>query len=275
MFDENVQVVDWHYQQMDNFFNLFTSFQEEQKKMLAIIYRGEQALKIIDSQQHSYSEMKQYFQGPKSLPQLAQRIGAEMAIALEEKVMRKIMEKQAERISIEDGYGKQLFYIVENFIKEIGRNIHFFPSIPRPFLWISRMIKYPIVDLLVRFSIPKNSSLALFVFRDNEIYFSWILEFNKQREISMVTTSEGLEEEDLKVDNYRKDYQKIIDAVEKKFNHVFMGIFLNEGILKEMINKGKEALKILSKAKKKREIILKPFPLKSKIFLRMARLFIR
>jgi len=140
-----------------------------------------------------------------------------------------------------------------------------------------RNLSYGAVMNIAKLVVPANELFVMVVFDPGRedlsgmpIFTSVIMRFNRARAIDFLTTTDGLVPRGLGgIDNWKKDYVKILKLTEKHFGKVFLAVFADLGAIKELgANPPGQMLKAFSAFARQGKLIVDPFPLKLKMLLK-------
>ncbi len=282
MLDENIQVIDIDARQWVNLFSLLTGsfFRTEKKRetkpgsRLLIVHEQGKVIKALDSKRGIITRELEEI-SPQDLNHLAKELGANLIIALERGALRELVSRAESGLNLSLDYVAQLLEYYQSFRELVLEGkILLYPRIPL------RELKYQGLLNLLKIAVPEEKVIILVVFDPEAedlsglpIFTSLILRIRKGHQLDLLTTTEALGDERLKkIQDWRKDYHKIIRLAEEKFGSVFFGIFTCSSALQELAGQPrKELLKSLTKFLKQDKIIINPFPLRLKMLLRMGK----
>ena len=282
MLDENIQVIDIDARQWVNLFSLLTGsfFRTEKKRetkpgsRLLIVHEQGKVIKALDSKRGIITRELEEI-SPQDLNHLAKELGVNLIIALERGALRELVSRAESGLNLSLDYVAQLLEYYQSFRELVLEGkILLYPHIPL------RELKYQGLLNLLKIAVPEEKVIILVVFDPEAedlsglpIFTSLILRIRKGHQLDLLTTTEALGDERLKkIQDWRKDYHKIIRLAEEKFGSVFFGIFTCSSALQELAGQPrKELLKSLTKFLKQDKIIINPFPLRLKMLLRMGK----
>ena len=284
MLDENIQVIDIDARQWVNLFALLTGsfFRTEKKRetkpgsRLLIVHEQGKVIKALDSRRGIITRELEEI-SPQDLNHLAKELGANLIIALERGALRKLVSRAEGGLNLSLDYVAQLLEYYQSFRELVLEGkILLYPRIPL------RELKYQGLLNLLKIAVPEEKVIILVVFDPEAedlsglpIFTSLILRIRKGHQLDLLTTTEALGDERLKkIQDWRKDYHKIIRLAEEKFGSVFLGIFTCTGALRELAERPrKEWSKSLTEFLRQDKIIINPYPLRLKMLLRMGKFF--
>jgi len=284
MLDENIQVIDIDARQWINLFSLlsgsyFRSGKERKKEpgsRLFVIHEQGRVLKAWDSKRGIITrELKEI--NPKELKELAKNQGTSQILALEPGAFCQLARGAEKKLSLSQDYVAQILEYYQSFRHLVLEGkIFTYPSVHL------RDIRYQGLLNLLKVAVPEERVLVWVVFDQKSrdlsglpIFTSLILRIRKGYQLDLLTTTDALVELGLeKIEDWRKDYHKILRMAEQSFGSVFLGIFTCTETLKELAERPrKEWSKALTEFLKQDKIIINPFPLRLKMLLRMGKFF--
>ncbi len=282
MLDENIQVIDIDARQWVNLFALLTGsfFRTEKKRetkpgsRLLIVHEQGKVIKALDSKRGIITRDLEEI-SPKDLKQLAEKLGANLIIALERGALRELVSRAESGLNLSLDYVAQILEYYQSFRHLVLEGkIFTYPSVHL------RDIRYQGLVNLLKVAVPEERVLVWVVFDQKSrdlsglpIFTSLILRIRKGYQLDLLTTTDALVELGLeKIEDWRKDYHKILRMAEQSFGSVFLGIFTCTETLKELAERPrKEWSKALTEFLKQDKIIINPFPLRLKMLLRMGK----
>lgn len=241
---------------------------------LTIIHQDGRALKALHSRKGVIRDFD--FPGPDRLEELAQREDVKGIFLVARGAPRRLMHEVQSRLSLDNNIVAQGLEIYE-CVRERFDAGDFALWPPRPL----REVKYSAVQTILKMAVPSGEAVVIVVFdpegkiRDLSglpILTSLVLRLDKKYELELITTTDGLAGQGVEgINNWRKDYKKIIDAAKKTWGKIFLGFFADvEGMaILDRTHPTKQA-KVLLELEKEKKIILDPFPMRLKMMLKMG-----
>lgn len=234
------------------------------RKRLLIMYQGENVLKAWHSEKGSLLD-DFVWGGPSDLESVANRYEADRVTAIERGAIPRIYENFQRKINFKDTYVKQIFTIIEAVRAEIGKGLLFYPEPKIPHL------SYDAVNQLFKIFAPDNATVVFYLFEGERVWTSLIVGI-KNGLVDLITSHDALVADGIEIKNWRKDYKKINEAIERKFREPAIGFYADLVSFARIIN-SKKGLKALNAARKVDDVIMEPLPMKIRGLLQAGKLF--
>ena len=275
MINENIQAVDLDATHIHNLTGLIAAAvagkPKDNKPKLIIIHEHGKVLKAFHSERGAITpELKEV--SPERALDLADAYGAGLVLMIEKGGPRRMMHTLQSRVSLDQNLVEQGFAAYSAVRETFGSgDFTTHPVIPL------KNLSYAAVVNIAKLVVPANELFVLVVFEPGRedlsglpIFTSVIMRFNRAREIDFITTTDSLVPCGLGViDNWKKDYVKILKITEKHLGKVFLAVFADFDSIKELgANPPGQMLKAFSEFAKQGKIIVDPFPLKLKMLLK-------
>jgi hypothetical protein len=136
-----------------------------------------------------------------------------------------------------------------------------YPSKPTDYLgWVPTIkINYDAIVEFVNTYILPNSLVALFIFANQKLKASLILGFNKNLRIDLITSTDILRPLKIEEHDWKQGYKDLITIIESKIGKkCSIGIFIEEEILDNIIQKGGIEFQRVIDALKQDKLLLYP-----------------
>jgi hypothetical protein len=275
MINENIQVVDLDATHIHNLTGMVAAAMagkpKDNKPRLIIIHEHGKVLKAFHSERGAITqEIKEV--SPEKALDLAETYGAGLVLMIEKGGPRRMMHLLQSRVSLDQNLVEQGFAAYSAVRESLGSgDFVTHPVIPL------KNLSYAAVVNIAKLVVPANELFVMVVFDPGRedlsglpIFTSVIMRFNRAREIDFFTTTDGLVPLGLGViDNWKKDYTKILKLTEKNFGKVFLAVFADLAAIKELgANPPGQMLKAFSEFAKQGKLIVDPFPLKLKMLIK-------
>jgi hypothetical protein len=118
--------------------------------------------------------------------------------------------------------------------------------------------------------IRANSTILFYLFDGNEIWTSVIIGI-KNGNVEIFSSHNALVAQNVTIANWREDYKKIVSAVTGLIGRPSVGFFSDLRAFAEM-SRARRTLRALKDARKRRDIIIEPLPVRIKTMLSAGRL---
>lgn len=215
MLAEDVSIVDIDVYQLKNFLSIFKF--KKGKPVILILYENERILKIIHTEK-GVIRGEEKFKGRETLKKIFTR-EIQNVIAVERGFLKKFPSIFSEKVNYDEDFLKQIFRGWEILKEEFGKRVYIYPET----LYKLKFLNYSLVSKFLKIFIPENSVFIFILFKDREIFSSLIIGI-KNRMVSLITTTENLQEkikEKCGIENFRM----FVTVAEQQYNMPVAGIF--------------------------------------------------
>lgn len=234
-----------------------------EKTRLFIIHQGNTVLKAHHSRDGSILHRFRW-SGPDDLEAIARQENVDRVTVLSRGVIGSIHEKFQSRTQIGEDYVRQLFHIFDAVRDEMQSGLKIYPAHKIP------NAGYESLKQMFNIFIPKNSTIVFYLFDENSVWTSVIIGVS-EHDYDLLTSHDSLLADGFTFNDWKRDYKRILEAVEKKFRQPGMAMFAD---LKSFarIMRSKKPLNALTAAQKSGDVILDPLPMRIKTLLGAGKL---
>lgn len=176
---------------------------------------------------------------PAALPALRQRLGADLAVALEPGAIGEAFERAQLAIRPESPLLDQVLAAARVWRGLVGRSVHLDPPGP--------LTRWPVPSAavlrrLVRLVLPPRRVWVFYALERapdrRRVAASLIVRQGRRGQIDLVTTDAHLDEEGLDPTDWRRDAERLTGSIGRRVGRVHLSCFLEVPVLSELVASG-------------------------------------